>query len=258
MHVDHIWHALRRVGFAQVYARGMSAPRSLLHLPAAGSPGMQWAIVLGLPKTLQRDSWRRHCDLLKTSRCAVEDKQRRIVCRLPQNREICTKARLARHMTRLQVKYGRNVPFVPETYTLSAKLHIGQEVARLKEAAARSAANGDGNVWIVKPESRNRGIVLPNQLHGCAPQCIFWCARRQMQRLTVVQVSLPIFSLSWASTGQGAFRVPTEMTQMPRTKGNRVLRRQRSGEHQQHWQCWHHLGGTEILRESTPGARPEV
>jgi Tubulin-tyrosine ligase family len=89
-------------------------------------------------------------------------------------------------MTRLQANYGRNVPFVPETYTLSAKLQIGKEVAQLREAARRSAVNGDGNVWIVKPESRNRGSgitlhasVGAHRIKHSLPKQLGLCSQKQ-------------------------------------------------------------------------------
>lgn len=55
---------------------------------------------------------------------------------------------------------GASLPAIPQTFTVTAKLQIGNELERLRGAAADAAAAGRGDVWIVKPTSLNRGAGI--------------------------------------------------------------------------------------------------
>lgn len=91
---------------------------------------------------------------------AGEDRRRRLICRLPRNRELCTKARLAYNMGKYMAQLGQHLPCIPETYVVSAKLQIGKDRERLRDAAAAAKDAGRGQVWIVKPDGRNRGMGI--------------------------------------------------------------------------------------------------
>jgi hypothetical protein len=55
---------------------------------------------------------------------------------------------------------GQQLPAVPKTFTVTAKLQIGKEKERLLEAAAAAEAAGQGTIWIVKPNGLNRGTGI--------------------------------------------------------------------------------------------------
>ena len=105
---------------------------------------------------------------------AGADTRRRLANRLPKNRELCTKARLAYHLQRHMAELGEQLPAIPQTFTVTAKLQIGNEQQRLQEAAAVAAAAGKGDVWIVKPTSLNRGmgIAVVRGIGACDQACV--------------------------------------------------------------------------------------
>jgi hypothetical protein len=82
------------------------------------------------------------------------------VNRLPRNRELCTKARLAYNMGKYMAQLGQHLPCIPETYVVTAKLQIGKDRERLRDAAEAAKDAGRGQVWIVKPDGRNRGMGI--------------------------------------------------------------------------------------------------
>jgi hypothetical protein len=77
--------------------------------------------------------------------------------RLPDVREVSTKARLAFHTIKHMSRINRPPDFIPETHIVSAKLQFGKEKERLLEAAVRNEQEGLGTVWIAKPDNLNRG-----------------------------------------------------------------------------------------------------
>lgn len=89
------------------------------------------------------------------------DGMRRMVSRIPQIREVATKARLSFHVARYQrMLCLPGCALIPETHVVSSKLQLGNETQRLHDAAQNAITDGRGRLWIVKPESRNRGIGI--------------------------------------------------------------------------------------------------
>ena len=91
---------------------------------------------------------------------AVEPMMRRIASRIPNNKEVCTKAKLASRMAKYAGRLGQPCRFIPESHMVSAKLQITREREQLQRAADCAVTEGRGSVWIVKPDARNRWIGI--------------------------------------------------------------------------------------------------
>jgi hypothetical protein len=80
--------------------------------------------------------------------------------RLPNVREVATKARLAFHLKRHAARLEKPLNCIPETHVVSARLQFGKERERLQCAAIQNEQGGMGTVWIVKPDNKNRGTDI--------------------------------------------------------------------------------------------------
>lgn len=71
---------------------------------------------------------------------------------------------------------GRSLPFMPETHMFSAKLQVVRERQLLQAAATRAAEDGRGTIWIVKPNSRNRGngISVQRSVGATLLESVLW------------------------------------------------------------------------------------
>ena len=93
---------------------------------------------------------------------AGQGKPRQLVNKFAHHAEICTKSRLAINLRRYAKAAGVDLAsVVPLTYVLKAGCKPeDRELQSFRAAAAECSACGDGQMWIVKPGSKNRGFGI--------------------------------------------------------------------------------------------------
>jgi hypothetical protein len=85
----------------------------------------------------------------------ADNRERTMLCRVPNNTELCRKTNLATNLRRYQESSGEVFDFIPFTLVLVAKTSTHKQWMDFKEAVGRHAAQGE-KVWIVKPNAMNR------------------------------------------------------------------------------------------------------